>query len=237
MSLIFQGIHLADHLLFDYGAEQEITGDVLLELNPEVLKNEIGIAAFGKRVRISNAIAELRQPTLPLPTAPSSAPLPEPIHINTSTFPHPFPHPTHQLAHSQPPTVSSRSQSISYSHSHSHNGSSAQHSFTNSPLSGYGTVITPLSQQQFPTHSSSFAGNGNEFLNPPGSAATTNSGDGQGMGLGGPWRVSDPGSIVFSSSADTAQTQTQVGLGIGIPSTNGKSQVRFLSFSHAFFGG
>ncbi|GAW03000.1 Protein pob1 [Lentinula edodes] len=42
--------------------EQEITGDVLLELDVNLLKNEIGIMAFGKRVRIANAIAELRRP-------------------------------------------------------------------------------------------------------------------------------------------------------------------------------
>jgi hypothetical protein len=43
-------------------AEQEITGDVLLELDANLLKTELGIMAFGKRVRISNAIAELRRP-------------------------------------------------------------------------------------------------------------------------------------------------------------------------------
>lgn len=42
--------------------EQEITGDVLLELDANLLKTEIGIMAFGKRVRISNAISELRRP-------------------------------------------------------------------------------------------------------------------------------------------------------------------------------
>ncbi|KAF5389858.1 hypothetical protein D9757_003677 [Collybiopsis confluens] len=42
--------------------EQEITGDVLLELDVNVLKNEIGIMAFGKRVRISNAISDLKRP-------------------------------------------------------------------------------------------------------------------------------------------------------------------------------
>ncbi|OSX59554.1 hypothetical protein POSPLADRAFT_1089639, partial [Postia placenta MAD-698-R-SB12] len=41
--------------------EQEITGDVLLELDANVLKTEIGIVAFGKRARIVNAIAELRR--------------------------------------------------------------------------------------------------------------------------------------------------------------------------------
>ena len=43
-------------------AEQEITGDVLLDLDVSVLKSEIGIIAYGKRMRIANAIAELRRP-------------------------------------------------------------------------------------------------------------------------------------------------------------------------------
>jgi hypothetical protein len=41
--------------------EHEITGDVLLELDVNLLK-ELDIAAFGKRMRISNAIADLRRP-------------------------------------------------------------------------------------------------------------------------------------------------------------------------------
>lgn len=43
-------------------SEQEITGDVLLDLDVNVLKSEIGIMAYGKRMRIANAIAELRRP-------------------------------------------------------------------------------------------------------------------------------------------------------------------------------
>ncbi|KAG1752394.1 uncharacterized protein EDB91DRAFT_1343464 [Suillus paluster] len=46
----------------DKFTEQEITGDVLLELDLNLLKAEIGIVAFGKRMRIANAIAELRRP-------------------------------------------------------------------------------------------------------------------------------------------------------------------------------
>lgn len=52
-------------MLISRSAEQDITGDVLLELNLELLKTEIGIIAFGKRKRISNAIAELRRPAVP----------------------------------------------------------------------------------------------------------------------------------------------------------------------------
>ncbi|KAF8513895.1 hypothetical protein JB92DRAFT_2830233 [Gautieria morchelliformis] len=42
--------------------EHEITGDVLLELDVGILKEELNITAFGKRMRIANAIVELRRP-------------------------------------------------------------------------------------------------------------------------------------------------------------------------------
>ncbi|KAF8138820.1 hypothetical protein EV363DRAFT_1580521 [Boletus edulis] len=48
--------------VYDKFIEQEITGDVLLELDINLLKAEIGIVAFGKRMRIANAIAEIRFP-------------------------------------------------------------------------------------------------------------------------------------------------------------------------------
>ena len=51
-----------DDIVCDKFLEQEITGDVLLELDVGVLKSEIGIVAYGKRIRIANAIAELRCP-------------------------------------------------------------------------------------------------------------------------------------------------------------------------------
>ena len=41
--------------------EHQITGNVLLELDINLLKEEIGIAAFGDRMRITNAIAELHR--------------------------------------------------------------------------------------------------------------------------------------------------------------------------------
>src|SRR5437763_487717 len=50
--------------------ENDITGDVLLELDVNTLKEEIGIPAFGKRMRIANSIAELRRP----PSVNSSSP-------------------------------------------------------------------------------------------------------------------------------------------------------------------
>lgn len=51
-----------DNAVCDKFAEQEITGDVLLELDLAILKSEIGIVAYGKRMRIANAIADLRRP-------------------------------------------------------------------------------------------------------------------------------------------------------------------------------
>ncbi|KIJ69829.1 hypothetical protein HYDPIDRAFT_171807 [Hydnomerulius pinastri MD-312] len=92
--------------VYDKFIEQEITGDVLLELDINLLKAEIGIVAFGKRMRIANAIAELRRP---------------PSIIFTD----------HQPQLSQSQSIShSVSQSFTYAHSHS---GSTQHSL-NSPL-------------------------------------------------------------------------------------------------------
>lgn len=51
-----------DQDVCDKFIEQEITGDVLVDLDVQLLKSEIGIMAFGKRVRIANAITELRRP-------------------------------------------------------------------------------------------------------------------------------------------------------------------------------
>lgn len=45
-----------------YGTEHEISGDVLLELDANILKTELEIHAFGKRTRIMKEITELRRP-------------------------------------------------------------------------------------------------------------------------------------------------------------------------------
>ncbi|KAH9942598.1 hypothetical protein B0H21DRAFT_751037 [Amylocystis lapponica] len=96
-----------DQSVCDKFVEQEITGDVLLELDANILKTEIGITAFGKRVRIANAITELRRP-------PS---------ISESEHPQPV------------MTPRSQTQSLLYSHSHSASmQSSGQQSWANSPL-------------------------------------------------------------------------------------------------------
>ncbi|KAI9462035.1 hypothetical protein F5148DRAFT_1214326 [Russula earlei] len=68
-----------DKTVCDKFIEQEITGDILLELDVAVLKSEIGIVAYGKRIRIANAITELRRPPSVLsssaehPTRPGSS--------------------------------------------------------------------------------------------------------------------------------------------------------------------
>ncbi|KAI8989868.1 hypothetical protein BD414DRAFT_460138 [Trametes punicea] len=100
---------------FDQGVcdkfiEQEITGDVLLELDANILKSEIGIAAFGKRVRIVNAISELRRP----PSISESEQHP-PLVLSPRSFTQSFQYPG--------------------SHSHTHSmQSSAHQSLTNSPM-------------------------------------------------------------------------------------------------------
>ncbi|KAG7530680.1 hypothetical protein FFLO_04850 [Filobasidium floriforme] len=50
-----------DDAICEKFAEHEITGDVLLELDANLLK-ELEIPQFGKRIKIANAIADLRRP-------------------------------------------------------------------------------------------------------------------------------------------------------------------------------
>ncbi|TRM67427.1 hypothetical protein BD626DRAFT_100674 [Schizophyllum amplum] len=98
--------------------EQEITGDVLLELDVNLLKSEIGIMAFGKRMRIANAITDLRRP----PSVVYSD------HIEPST---PI----------SPAQQHSRSQSQSHSH-HSFPGTGAASFVSNLGPAG-GSLVSP----------------------------------------------------------------------------------------------
>ena len=43
--------------------EHEISGDVLLEVDNQTMKEDMGIVAFGKRKKLELAIAELRRPS------------------------------------------------------------------------------------------------------------------------------------------------------------------------------
>ncbi|KAH9854887.1 hypothetical protein C2E23DRAFT_816005 [Lenzites betulinus] len=105
-----------DQGVCDQFTEQEITGDVLLELDANILKTELGIVAFGKRVRIVNAISELRRPPSVTESEPHPAPALTPRSL-TQSFHYPGSH------HSHP------------SHSHSQSiQSSAHQSLMNSPL-------------------------------------------------------------------------------------------------------
>ncbi|KJA24999.1 hypothetical protein HYPSUDRAFT_53493 [Hypholoma sublateritium FD-334 SS-4] len=58
-------------------AEQEITGEGLLKLDISLLKSEIGTTAFGKRVRVANAIADPRRlPSVEYNNQPPGEPAP-----------------------------------------------------------------------------------------------------------------------------------------------------------------
>ncbi|KAH6914621.1 hypothetical protein BKA70DRAFT_1419581 [Coprinopsis sp. MPI-PUGE-AT-0042] len=103
--------------------EQEITGDVLLELDANLLKTEIGIAAFGKRVRIANAIQELRRP-------PSIASFEPPPQMQTHASP--------SLAYLQ---------TSSTGHSRTHSVGPSVHSYPGTPIyaqtTGQGSLPSP----------------------------------------------------------------------------------------------
>ncbi|KAF8204568.1 hypothetical protein BJ912DRAFT_938742 [Pholiota molesta] len=122
-----------DQDVCDKFTEQEITGDVLLELDVNLLKSEIGIMAFGKRMRIANAITDLRRPpSVEYFDAHSASGQPSPMQLNHH----------------------SRTQSVSQSH-HSFPGSSVAygaHAFAGanqSPQSFGGQGFGVGNQQQF----------------------------------------------------------------------------------------
>ncbi|KAL0581475.1 hypothetical protein V5O48_000516 [Marasmius crinis-equi] len=78
-----------DETVAEKFTEQEITGDVLLELDVNVLKNEIGIMAFGKRARLVTAIGELKR-SIGIGSdigSPASALGQSPLHHSPSLFP------------------------------------------------------------------------------------------------------------------------------------------------------
>lgn len=176
-------------------AEQEITGDVLLELDQNVLKTEIGIVAFGKRARIVNAIAELRRPASVSSERQPSMPV-----LQTA----------------------SRSQSINYSqHSHTPSIQSSTHqSFSGSPLGQNGSKFSPILTPQSVTYSSPLApplsaGLGS-FLSIDSSPADVEYST-AGSELRNGWRSSDPGTG-RSAQVDGTPRKDQAGLGLGFPS-------------------
>ncbi|KAF7432629.1 polar growth protein [Pleurotus ostreatus] len=156
-----------DQDVCDKFTEQEITGDVLLELDVNLLKSEIGIMAFGKRMRIANAITDLRRPpSIVYSDHPSSLrqdSLPaSPMHAQSPPMSPPMTHSPQmhsplsmqnlsqvQQAHMQhypTPQYSVASNSVhsrNVSQSHSFGGytyNSSAHQSLNSPV-GYGPVV------------------------------------------------------------------------------------------------
>ncbi|KAF9458484.1 hypothetical protein BDZ94DRAFT_1226253 [Collybia nuda] len=119
-----------DQDVCDKFIEQEITGDVLLELDVNLLKTEIGIMAFGKRVRIANAITDLRRP-------PSIVYSDHPEQLSPSS----------PMMQTHSP-LSPQSQTQSQTHSRNQSQSHSQHSYTGNgytyPQSVQSSVGSPL---------------------------------------------------------------------------------------------
>lgn len=162
--------------------EQEITGDVLLELDINLLKTEIGIVAFGKRMRIANAIAELhRSPAAPIPE--------NQVASSTPSLPH------SQLASPVPPAYSyphSRTASIT----NSLNSPSFAASMVNaqaaippsSVLLGVGSPGSPnpdiVASPIIPNRMSSLSGTGASLSNTSPRISVRGSVDGNGIAAG-----------------------------------------------------
>ncbi|CEG69710.1 Putative Phospholipid binding protein [Rhizopus microsporus] len=84
-----------DKRLADTFKEQEITGDILLELTLDSLK-ELQIDTFGKRFKIHGAITALKKETKNIKYTPSTdsrlnSPLPEKPYYNNNHTKHPYP--------------------------------------------------------------------------------------------------------------------------------------------------
>jgi hypothetical protein len=229
-----------DQGVCDKFVEQEITGDVLLELDANILKTEFGITAFGKRVRIVNAIAELRRPP------------------SFSDSDH---HPMLGLSH-----PASRTQSFNYGHSHNSSMASSVHqSYANSPLGyggpGFGTTgFSPAPSQKAIASSVTLGSNGPGSLDSPRHMPVPDTSDfpasAGSYGRSG-WRASDPGrppavaSEVNLSTPRLGETRSMepmpqvselAGLGLGLagshpgsrPGSPEKASVRILHLKGFF---
>ncbi|KAF9266108.1 hypothetical protein L218DRAFT_996886 [Marasmius fiardii PR-910] len=95
-----------DETVAEKFTEQEITGDVLLDLDINVLKNEIGIMAFGKRARLVTAINELKK-SMGVGSDAGSPVGPSPL-LFPGTMPN-SPHSTHSTGHSRTQSQSQQS--------------------------------------------------------------------------------------------------------------------------------
>jgi hypothetical protein len=153
--------------------EQEITGDVLLDLDVNLLKTEIGIMAFGKRMRIANAIVDLRRPPSPsasfsMPQAYNAQNSPQhqqyAIAYSNSQNSQPYPHSPQFAGHS-------RTQSQSHSHQ-SYNGHQSLQSSVGSPLQNgylaqtYGAAAGGLMSPESVPHTGDLMGSPMDVPNP-----------------------------------------------------------------------
>jgi hypothetical protein len=179
--------------------EQEITGDVLLELDLELLKSEIGIMAFGKRKRVANAIADLRRP-------PSIQYSDHPVspHSPMHRLSNPYSVSTHNTspAHSRNQSQAI-SQSYSYLHGHTQSIQSSGHASLSSPLTPNSAGLFAISPESAP-HTGDIPGSPG-FI--PAHAVNGEREENR--------TISD-GSIVSGSFADAVE-RAVAGLGIEIP--------------------
>jgi len=172
-----------------FASEQEITGDVLLELDVNLLKSEIGIMAFGKRMRIANAITDLRRP-------PS-------IEYSDHQAPSPDQASPMQLQYSN---SHSRSQSVSQSHHSFPRTTTPQgHAYSQSVQSSLGSPVAGFNGNGAFAFGNQFGAVRQDAMLPPGAAPPKSMMD-AGRGVNGaPFGV-----------ATAAAAATGVGLGIAM---------------------
>lgn len=174
---------------------------MLLDLDVNLLKSEIGIMAFGKRMRIANAITDLRRP-------PSIIYSDQPDQLSPSSMMlthHASLTPSQSLSHTH-----SRNQSQSHSH-HSYPGTAPTPTYTHSARSSVGNPLVYT--------------NGNGNMNGNGNI------NGNGYGYPARVSPQNTPQEYGGSEASVAETEQPVGLGIGLPPgaapsvANGKGMV------------
>ena len=210
-----------DESVCDKFTEQEISGDVLLELDATVLKDEIGIVQFGKRMRIANAIQDLQRPPSVVSSENSGSKLQQPQQMGQ--------HPHQSLTQQQHPYQQHlpSQQPQGYGNSRQSNGNG---NGTSIGHGGTSPLITSMISPESPPHSGDIIYTPNRHIRPesePGSAIAPQiiQPSGYGLGFSGGHARTDstasgqPPSVVFDRSESIHRSSNGHSLGVRQPNS------------------
>ncbi|KAJ7786636.1 hypothetical protein B0H16DRAFT_1401843 [Mycena metata] len=203
-----------DEDVSDKFTEQEITGDVLLDLDVNLLKTEIGIMAFGKRMRIANAIVDLRRPPSPSASFSLAPAFPSQSSPNHQQYAIAYTNSQNSQHHPHSPQFNghhSRGESQSHSQ-HSYNPHTSLQSSVGSPLQNgrlamaYGNASGIMSPES-PMHPGDLPG-------------TPLYGDAAAMGLGSPMSEQANGTRLKGRPAQLTLSPSDGALNVSATQTN-----------------